>query len=275
MESGASHDQSQSQPSCNSGSHALSSKQCCVLADAPVASPAASSKASDLPCLGLKRERSDSFQIPSSASSSSVGSSIAPSAALSWHGNASGSGDHMVEAAGSAERGASVSRTVTPAAGGDCLAPLPGFAVETSLCSTMTVEVSLPEGGKIGDGGSSSGSSASASRAARCSKRVGKKISIHAITGSKGMVCRHWESKGWCRYEGKCKFAHPEHKRGACPQQKPGLISEKTLPLQGGQMLPAIGGYGLSCFPFMPPAMQPLVAQPGCIYPFATSGPRA
>jgi len=188
----------------------------------------------------------------------------------------------MVEAAGSAERGASVSRTVTPAAGGDCLAPLPGFAVETSLCSTMTVEVSLPEGGKIGDG--SSGSSASASRAARCSKRAGKKISIHASTGSKGMVCRHWESKGWCRYEGKCKFAHPEHKRGACPtnnaqlgsaQQKPGLISEKTLPLQGGQMLPAIGGYGLSCFPFMPPAMQPLVAQPGCIYPFATSGPRA
>jgi hypothetical protein len=30
------------------------------------------------------------------------------------------------------------------------------------------------------------------------------------------IVCRHWKSKGWCRYESQCKFAHPEHKRGAC-----------------------------------------------------------
>jgi hypothetical protein len=28
------------------------------------------------------------------------------------------------------------------------------------------------------------------------------------------MVCRHWKSKGWCRYESKCKFMHPENKRG-------------------------------------------------------------
>jgi hypothetical protein len=28
------------------------------------------------------------------------------------------------------------------------------------------------------------------------------------------MVCRHWRSKGWCRLEDKCKFLHPEHKRG-------------------------------------------------------------
>jgi len=28
------------------------------------------------------------------------------------------------------------------------------------------------------------------------------------------MVCRHWKSKGWCRMESKCKFLHPEHKRG-------------------------------------------------------------
>lgn len=28
------------------------------------------------------------------------------------------------------------------------------------------------------------------------------------------MVCRHWKSKGWCRLESKCKFQHPEHKRG-------------------------------------------------------------
>merc|ERR1712050_63895 len=28
------------------------------------------------------------------------------------------------------------------------------------------------------------------------------------------MVCRHWKSKGWCRYESQCKFSHPENKRG-------------------------------------------------------------
>merc|ERR1712050_321115 len=28
------------------------------------------------------------------------------------------------------------------------------------------------------------------------------------------MVCRHWRSKGWCRYESQCKFSHPENKRG-------------------------------------------------------------
>merc|ERR1719215_2124832 len=29
------------------------------------------------------------------------------------------------------------------------------------------------------------------------------------------MVCRHWKSKGWCRMEDKCKFLHPDHKRGS------------------------------------------------------------
>jgi hypothetical protein len=28
------------------------------------------------------------------------------------------------------------------------------------------------------------------------------------------MVCRHWKSKGWCRYGCECKFLHPESKRG-------------------------------------------------------------
>mmetsp|Transcript_62789 Transcript_62789/g.182099 ORF Transcript_62789/g.182099 Transcript_62789/m.182099 type:complete len:376 (+) Transcript_62789:104-1231(+) len=28
------------------------------------------------------------------------------------------------------------------------------------------------------------------------------------------MVCRHWKSKGFCKMEDKCKFLHPEHKRG-------------------------------------------------------------
>lgn len=32
--------------------------------------------------------------------------------------------------------------------------------------------------------------------------------------GSTIIVCRHWKSKGWCRMESACKFAHPEHKCG-------------------------------------------------------------
>jgi hypothetical protein len=28
------------------------------------------------------------------------------------------------------------------------------------------------------------------------------------------MVCRHWKSKGWCRYESQCKFLHPANKCG-------------------------------------------------------------
>jgi hypothetical protein len=28
------------------------------------------------------------------------------------------------------------------------------------------------------------------------------------------MVCRHWKTKGWCRFDAQCKFLHPEHKRG-------------------------------------------------------------
>jgi hypothetical protein len=28
------------------------------------------------------------------------------------------------------------------------------------------------------------------------------------------MVCRHWKSKGWCRYESQCKFLHPQNKCG-------------------------------------------------------------
>merc|ERR1719401_636557 len=28
------------------------------------------------------------------------------------------------------------------------------------------------------------------------------------------MVCRHWKSKGWCRYGSECKFLHRENKRG-------------------------------------------------------------
>merc|ERR1712014_396011 len=33
------------------------------------------------------------------------------------------------------------------------------------------------------------------------------------------MVCRHWKSKGFCRLEAKCKFQHPDEKRGAKAQK--------------------------------------------------------
>lgn len=35
------------------------------------------------------------------------------------------------------------------------------------------------------------------------------------------MVCRHWKSKGFCRMGEKCKFLHPEHKRGTGSQKMP------------------------------------------------------
>lgn len=31
---------------------------------------------------------------------------------------------------------------------------------------------------------------------------------------SKNAVCRHWRSKGWCKYQTTCRFLHPEHKQG-------------------------------------------------------------
>jgi hypothetical protein len=51
------------------------------------------------------------------------------------------------------------------------------------------------------------------------------------------MVCRHWKSKGFCRLESKCKFQHPEHKRGVTAPKsgndsgsKCGDISEAESP---------------------------------------------
>lgn len=50
------------------------------------------------------------------------------------------------------------------------------------------------------------------------------------------MVCRHWKSKGWCRLESKCKFLHPEHKRGVAAHKgcsggnKTGGISKAANP---------------------------------------------
>jgi len=41
---------------------------------------------------------------------------------------------------------------------------------------------------------------------------------LFRLTGEaskKVSVCCHWKNKGWCKYQSSCKFAHPEHKRGA------------------------------------------------------------
>merc|ERR1719443_1394597 len=58
------------------------------------------------------------------------------------------------------------------------------------------------------------------------------------------MVCRHWRSKGWCRMEDKCKFLHPENKRG--------VAAPSDVPLADGEVAAAVskrkkrGGKGRS-----------------------------
>jgi len=46
----------------------------------------------------------------------------------------------------------------------------------------------------------------------RCYSNEGSQVSSNSEKSN--MVCKHWKSKGWCRMESKCKFLHPEHKRG-------------------------------------------------------------
>jgi transcription initiation factor TFIID subunit TAF12 len=41
------------------------------------------------------------------------------------------------------------------------------------------------------------------------------------------MVCRHWRNKGCCRMEDKCKFLHPENKRGVTAS-KPSTASSAS-----------------------------------------------
>merc|ERR1712063_106996 len=37
---------------------------------------------------------------------------------------------------------------------------------------------------------------------------------------NRAMVCRHWKSKGWCRFDTNCKFMHPESKCGIGSSKK-------------------------------------------------------
>jgi len=63
------------------------------------------------------------------------------------------------------------------------------------------------------------------------------------------MVCRHWKSKGWCRYESSCKFLHPEHKRGVSAVKDCGsldisgmALSDVAAPLMSSQRRRKKGG---------------------------------
>jgi hypothetical protein len=112
------------------------------------------------------------------------------------------------------------------------------------------------------------------SQGARQCRGFSKKSSAPTSLGSKGVVCCHWKNKGWCRYEDLCKFAHPEHKRGVgiSGSSVGGPASRRdhrvrTAPpqMQNGQV-PSSASYGISCLSLMPLSMQPLMAQPGCVY---------
>jgi len=59
-------------------------------------------------------------------------------------------------------------------------------------------------------------------------------------TSSKShMVCRHWKTKGWCKYQMNCKFMHPEHKRGigAAVTEAASLPVGRFLIAQGAVLL--------------------------------------
>mmetsp|Transcript_83043 Transcript_83043/g.240285 ORF Transcript_83043/g.240285 Transcript_83043/m.240285 type:complete len:358 (+) Transcript_83043:109-1182(+) len=50
-----------------------------------------------------------------------------------------------------------------------------------------------------------------------------------------GSVCRHWQTKGWCRYEDSCRFAHPDPEQ---PQRAPPVsapIPAAAAAVRGGR----------------------------------------
>jgi hypothetical protein len=203
------------------------------------------------------RERSVSFEIPSNPSSSSIGSSVswsAPSSA-SWRGEAMATCIHPAASPGSAQ----------PELHGLCsdivASAAPARALAAPLVSPLPMESKRGSSRKSTCSGDSSMST--------------KKLSIHTCTGSKGMVCRHWENKGWCKYQDQCKFAHPEHRRGACAGSSNSVGNKAQVPYAAGPMLSATPGYGISCMTFVPPAMQQLGSQPGCVYPFVLGSSQA
>jgi hypothetical protein len=96
------------------------------------------------------------------------------------------------------------------------------------------------------------------------------------------VVCCHWKNKGWCRYQDKCNFAHPEHKRGVGMAKNPldgrsskklGSIVEARSHLLAGQVMPVAPGQNMTCCPFMHPSVQPFLSQEGCRYQLVAASP--
>jgi hypothetical protein len=44
-----------------------------------------------------------------------------------------------------------------------------------------------------------------------------------------GIVCRHWKNRGWCKYQGACKFAHPERKQGVGTREYIPTLADNSL----------------------------------------------
>lgn len=53
-------------------------------------------------------------------------------------------------------------------------------------------------------------------------------VDAAALPGRRPAVCRHWRSKGWCNYQGSCKFQHPESMRGVD-------AAVESLPVRGAR----------------------------------------
>jgi len=207
----------------------------------------------------MKKTCSDACLIPASISSTSVGIWSAPSLVCQQTG-ASCTRDSMCGSIFTTEVDKHGSCVGTLAADSEASALLPSTSEAASSQDVMRLEHAQPFDGMVGG-------------STRCGRRneVGTKISLNANNSRKRMVCRHWQNKGWCKYEDQCKFMHHESQRGVGTS----CNAQSSLQQQSGQMVPATNGYSITCMPFLPPGMPPVAAHPGCVYPFIVGGSQA
>merc|ERR1719245_1771269 len=81
--------------------------------------------------------------------------------------------------------------------------------------------------------------------------------------GASAMVCYHWKYKGWCKLSDKCKFAHPECRKGAgradgVPQPFPGATRPTGTAVKKGRR----GGRRGESPRHTPVAAPPFLPQP-------------
>lgn len=206
--------------------------------------------------------------IPSSVSSTSIGSLNAPSS-VSYQAEATATRDQSVASSRGAELdgGAPVTSSSASISGA-----VSSISAPRGKRNPPAV-VKLAAGGAIGSG------------AAQGGKGGSFKNSVPMGAGGRAVVCCHWKNKGWCRYQDQCKFAHPEHKRGAgmianspggsVLRKSGGSAAKVPMRQQAGQSMPLGSSHAVSCVAFMPPGMQPIMAHVGCIYPFLPHGSSA